>query len=107
MPSNWAKGFTKETHPSIRKRADTMRLRKIDNFATWRENMKAVGKIRSVYPQFKRGGDLAELVGVVLGDGHIRRFPRTEELSIFSNSNNIGFVKRYAGLVEKLFSKRP
>ncbi|MDO8620136.1 MAG: LAGLIDADG family homing endonuclease [bacterium] len=107
MPSNWAKGMTKETHPSIRKRADTMRTRKIDNFAKWRNMMKATGKIRSVYPLFKKDGDLAELIGVVLGDGHIRRFPRTEELSIFSNSNNPGFISRYARLMERIFDKKP
>lgn len=69
--------------------------------------MKAIGKIRSVYPGLKKNGDLAELVGVILGDGHIRRFPRTEELSIFSNSNNPGFITRYARLMERIFDKKP
>jgi DNA-binding transcriptional regulator WhiA len=52
-------------------------------------------------------GNLAELIGVVLGDGHIWKYERTEELSIFSNSNNPGFVKRYAGLIESIFNKKP
>jgi DNA-binding transcriptional regulator WhiA len=55
----------------------------------------------------KKNGDLAELIGVVLGDGHIRAYPRAEELSIFSNSNNPGFVRRYSILVEKIFDKKP
>ena len=69
--------------------------------------MRASGKIKSDYPALIRNGNLAELVGVVLGDGHIWKYPRTEELSIFSNSNNLGFIERYSGLVEKVFGKKP
>jgi len=65
------------------------------------------GKMKATYPEFKRNGDLAELIGVILGDGHIRKFPRTEELSIFSNSNNPGFITRYSILVENIFDKKP
>lgn len=84
-----------------------MKVRKIDNFAKWRDNMKKIGKIKSIYPKLEKNGDLAELIGVVLGDGHIRKFPRTEELSIFSNSNNPGFIKRYKRLVKSIFGKEP
>ena len=107
MPSNWNKGLTKDTNPSVRKISDTMKRKKLDNFKVWRERMKAEGKIKSVYMPFRKNGDLAELIGVILGDGHIRPFPRTEELSIFSNSNNPGFVSRYFKLVEKIFGKKP
>jgi len=107
MPSNWSKGFTKETHPSVRKISDTMKKKKIDNFASWRNRMKKLGKIPSCYPIFGESGDLAELMGVVLGDGHLSRFPRTEELTIFSNSNNRGFIVRYGNLLEKIFNKKP
>ncbi len=69
--------------------------------------MKASGLIPSSYPRFKKNGDLAELSGVILGDGHIRKFPRTEELSIFSNANNPGFIKRYATLIAHIFNKKP
>jgi hypothetical protein len=107
MPSNWNKGFTKKTHPAVRKISETMKLHKIDNFAVWREKMKAIGKIKSSYAPLKRDGDLAELIGVVLGDGHICKYPRTEELRLTSNSNNRGFIERYANLIEKIFNKRP
>lgn len=107
MSKGWSKGFTKENHPSVLKISQTMRKRKIDNFAKWRELAKRSGLIRSEYPALKKDGDLAELIGVILGDGHIRKFPRTEELSIFSNSNNPGFISRYANLVESIFSQRP
>lgn len=84
-----------------------MKARKVSNFHLWTEKMKAEGKIKSVYPEFKKSGDLAELIGVTLGDGHIQKFPRTERLLIFSNSNNVGFVKRYEQLVKSLFQKQP
>jgi hypothetical protein len=47
MPSNWNKGFTKETHPSVKKISTTMKKRGLDNFYQWREKMKKVGKIPS------------------------------------------------------------
>lgn len=107
MPSNWNKGLTKYTHPSVRKISETMKLRKVDNFSTWREKMKMIGKIKSVYPSLEKNSDLAELIGVVLGDGHICIYPRTEELRLISNSNNPGFIQRYASLMEKIFKKKP
>lgn len=107
MRTSWNKGFNKLTHPSVGKISATLKRKKIDNFSKWRKDMIASGVIRSEYPGFEKNGDLAELIGVVLGDGYIRRYPRTEELSILSNSNNIGFIERYSFLVEKIFDKKP
>lgn len=84
----------------------TMRARKINNFATWRLKAIKSGKIIVDFPPLKRDGDLAELTGVLLGEGHLQKFPRTERLLIFSNSNNPGFIRRYTNLVEKLFKKK-
>lgn len=84
-----------------------MKRKKLDNFAGWREEMKKIGVIRSIYPDLIKNGDLAELIGVVLGDGHIMKYPRTEELSIFANSNNPGFIERYSRLVERIFVHTP
>lgn len=106
-PAPWNKGHTKDTHSSVLKTSRTFRRRKIDNFAKWRDKMKRSGRIPYDYPPFKKNADLAELIGVVLGDGHIGKFPRTEALSISSNANNPGFIKRYSDLVEKLFDKKP
>lgn len=47
------------------------------------------------------------LIGMILGDGHIARFPRTERLTISLNSNNSRLVNRYASIVEKIFKKKP
>jgi DNA-binding transcriptional regulator WhiA len=107
MPSNWSKGLTKFSNPSVLKISQTMKLRKIDNFKIWRDRMKAEGKIKSEYPLLKKNADLAELIGAILGDGHIRAYPRTEELSIFSNSNNPGFIARYSKFVGDIFGKKP
>ena len=107
MGSNWSKGFTKETHPSVRKISETMKRKRLDNFAKWRKEMKASGRTRSSYPALLKDGDLAEFIGVVLGDGHLSKFPRTEELTVFSNLNNKGFIRRYSHLMEELFDKNP
>lgn len=104
---SWNKGLTKLNNTSVKKISDTMKARGIDNFAKWREKMRASGKIKTTYPEFTRDGDLAELIGVVLGDGNIGVFPRSECLSIFSHSDDVGFIKRYSILMEKIFSKKP
>lgn len=105
--TSWNKGLTKDTSVSVKKISQTMRAKKIDNFARWRSQAKKDGVIRGEYPAFKKDGDLAELIGVVLGDGHIGLFPRTESLRIVGNAFNTGFIKRYARLVEKIFDQKP
>jgi len=107
VPKNWNKGHTKKTHPSLEKTSNTMRLKRIDNFKIWRDRMKMNGKIRSKYIALKKNRDLAELIGVVLGDGHIGKFPRCESLRIVGNYKNKGFINRYAKLVEDVFKKIP
>jgi DNA-binding transcriptional regulator WhiA len=107
MPSNWNKGQTKYTNLSVKKISDTMKAKGIDNFSKWREEMRKLGKIKSVYPDFDKNGDLAELIGVILGDGHIEVFPRSESLSLFSHSDDHGFVSRYSDLIQKIFKKKP
>lgn len=107
MYTSWNKGYTKITHPSVLNISRTMKSKKLDNFKNWREKMKSKGLIPSKYPPLLKSGDLAELIGVILGDGHIEKFPRTECLYILSNLKNLGFVYRYSDLVYKLFGKRP
>ncbi len=104
---SWNKGFTKFSHSSVRKISETMRRKKIDNFASWRQRTKKEGLFKNSYPAFRKDGDLAELIGVILGGGYIGAFPRSEVLRIVSNTNNSGFVKRYSSLVNKMFKKMP
>jgi len=106
-PASWCKGYTKETHLSVAKISETFKKNGIDNFAKWREKMKKIGKIKSNYPSLKQNGDLAELIGVALGDGNIFNFPRTEALTIASNAKNKGFIQRYSSLIQKIFLKKP
>lgn len=103
----WNKGLTKNTHPSVMKISLTMKSKGIDNFKYWREKMRALGKIPDVNTIFPPSQDVAEYMGVVLGDGNISIFPRTERLIIVSNANNQYFIKRYSFLTEKLFNKKP
>lgn len=107
MTTPWNKGLSKLTDPSVRKISETLRSKKIDNFRRWREEAKEKGIIPASYPAFKRNGDLAELIGVILGDGNISEFPRTERLIISANSRNEGFIKRYSGLVGEIVKKSP
>lgn len=102
----WSKGLTKENNTSLRKTSKTMKSRKIDNFSAWRNEMRQIGILKSEYAELVRDGDLAELIGVALGDGHVCIYPRTEELRIISNSNNPGFIQRYADIIEKVFHKK-
>lgn len=98
----WNKGYTKADHPSVHKISETMRRKRIDNFAEWRARLPAAASVGAESP-----GDLAELIGVTLGDGYIGQHARTQVLRIVSNSNNPGFVARYAKLVEMVFQKKP
>lgn len=108
-PAPWSKGYTKETHSSVAKISETFKRKKINNFAKWQEGMRKKGKwpASRTYPALKKSGNLAELIGVILGDGYLGKHPRTENLAIFSNSNNPGFIKRYSQLIKKVFNKEP
>ena len=84
--------------------SDTFRKKKIDNFKKWRDEMKRLGMFPNYVP-FIKSKDLAEYIGVLLGDGYISSFPRTERLIIVGNSNNSGFINHYSFLTEKIFKK--
>ena len=84
-----------------------MSARHLDNFKLWRDRMKESGKIKSIYPSLKKDGNLAELIGTVLGDGHIYRHPRCDSLRITGDAKKMGFINRSAYLVEAVFDKTP
>lgn len=102
MRKAWNKGLTKELHPSVRKISETMKKKEADNFSEWRK-----GKGRRTYKTLKKDGNLAELIGVVLGDGNIYSFARTEGLRIVGNTKYPGFIDRYEHIIECVFGKRP
>lgn len=105
--SVWNKGLTKDTHPALKKTSDTMRKKHIDNFKAWRDDMKQHGLIKASYPPLKKDGDLAELIGVILGDGHIHAHDRCDSLRIVGDRGKMGFVNRAAHLVYMVFEKHP
>ena len=105
--STWNKGLTKDTHPSLRKTSETMHRKRIDNFKNWRDGMKQQGLIKSLYPSLAKNGDLAELIGIVLGDGHLYKHDRCDSLRIVGDAKKMGFVGRSAQLVYSVFEKKP
>ncbi|MDB5237159.1 MAG: hypothetical protein JWL88_261 [Parcubacteria group bacterium] len=107
MRKAWNKGLTKETDFSVAKTSETMKSRGLDNFKIWRDEAKRTGQIKSTYPELEKNGNLAELIGVILGDGHIGTHPRCESLRIVGSGNNSGFRDRYASIVETVFGKIP
>lgn len=104
--SIWNKGHTKETHPSVLKTSQTMQKKRIDNFRNWRDKMKLLGKIKSEYPPFRKNEELAELIGLILGDGNLFKHERVERLTISFNSRYPKIVRRGQYLVEKIFKKK-
>lgn len=107
MPRGWNKGLTKDSNESVRKISETMKARKLDNFKKWRDEAKRNGSIKSEYLSLEKNGDLAELIGVVLGDGHIYRHQRCESLRITGDAAKPEFVYRSRDLVVAVFSKEP
>lgn len=103
----WNKGLTKETNPSLRKTSETMKQKQLDNFKNWRDDMKQQGLIKSAYPPLAKNGDLAELIGIILGDGHIHKHDRCDSLRIVGDSKKMDFVTHSARLVEAVFRKKP
>ena len=69
--------------------------------------MKGSGTIKSLYPSFPRTAELAEFIGVILGDCNISEFPRVERLIISAHSTNKGFVSRYAHMTRRIIGKEP
>lgn len=95
------KNTSREELQRRKKISATMKKRGVDNFAKWRkENTKT-------YKPLKKDGDLAELIGIILGDGHIGALARTESLRIVGDAQKMGFVNRSADLVQKVFGKKP
>lgn len=55
----------------------------------------------------ERNNELAELIGIVLGDGNIYQFDRCQRLTISCDSAYKGYIRHIAHLVEVIFKKKP
>jgi hypothetical protein len=106
-PPSWCTGKNKFTDLRVKKISDTFRRKKIDNFASWRNQARISGLIPSSYPSFRKSVELAFLIGLVLGDGHVEVFPRTERVSIALGTDKPKLIDFAASIVEKVFSKKP
>jgi DNA-binding transcriptional regulator WhiA len=105
--TGWARGYTKETHPSLAKIAQTFRQKGIDNFKNWREKQRELGLIPSTSKPLQRDKNLAFLMGLVLGDGNISKFPRTECLRITLAEKYPKLITYTKSVIRKVFGKTP
>lgn len=104
-PPSWCKGKNKNTDPRIMKIANTFKRKKIDNFYKWREQARKIGLIPS-YFSFEKDNRLAFLIGLILGDGHIHKFPRTERLEIALGTDKPKLIKYALKILEEVFKSK-
>lgn len=106
-PAPWNKGLTKNEHPGILKISQTFKKKGIDNFADWRRRAYTDGTLIKNYPVLHKNEALAFLIGLVLGDGNINKFPRTECLRITLGTDKPQLWHYTAKIVQLVFGKKP
>lgn len=104
-PQPWNKGYTKENHPSLLKTSQTFKKLKIDNFALWRKHARLVGLIPSSYSKPRKDYKLAFLIGLILGDGNLYKFPRTECLRIVLGTDKPLLINYTKTIIKDVFGK--
>lgn len=83
-------------------------LDKIKNISSGRTRFSSLFKERCQYRFFpKYSGELAELIGITLGDGNIYKFRRCQRLTISCNSSYADYTKHVSDLVGIVFKKEP
>lgn len=103
----WNRGKTKEDDSRVRKISETFKAKCIDNFAQWRLKARLSGKIPLTHVPLPKTEQLAFLVGLTLGDGHIEKFPRSERLRIVLGADKPLLWKHAVKTVQTVFSKEP
>lgn len=83
-----------------------MKRKKLDNFKTWRDEQFRLGNVKRPQP-LVYSYNLAVLTGLVLGDGHIEKCPRTERLMIALNTKYPALIEYVAKLCFDIFDKTP
>jgi hypothetical protein len=102
----WNKNFTKKTHPGLKKMSETLRKKNSWNFSKWQKQQRAEWDRRR-NKKFTRNSELAELIGIILGDGNITKYERTEAIRIVCHSGKNSYIKHIVELVYKVFDKMP
>lgn len=103
--TSWNKGKTKDNHPGLRRLSQTLKAAKEWNFSDWQRKRKL--QYVSQYKELEKDNNLAELIGIILGDGNLHKHLRTENLRITCNSKDTGYIKHIGNLIKKVFHKSP
>jgi hypothetical protein len=103
----WNRGKTRFTDPSVRKISDTLKKKIVDNFAEWRMKARISGVIPDTSKKLNKSTELAFLIGLILGDGNIYKFPRTECLRVTLGTDKPQLVACAIKVIEDIFGKIP
>ncbi len=103
-PMPWVKDDTKETNLSLLKLSNSLKIKKEWNFSKWQRHRKKQPKLQHAVPKDE---NLAELIGIVLGDGNLYKHPRTENLRITCNSNDTSYIRHVSCIIKKVLRKTP
>lgn len=83
-------------------------LDKIKNISCGRTSFASLFRDRDQYRiSPKRSKELAELIGIVLGDGNIFQFDRCQRLTISCNGSYRQYIKHVSHLTRIIFEKEP
>ena len=83
-------------------------LNKIKNISCGRTSFASLEKSKKQYRIFPNHSKrLAEIIGIVLGDGNIYQFDRCQRLTISCNSSYGLYIKHIANLIKFVFRKAP
>ena len=104
-PMPWKNGETKATNPSLLKLSNTLRIKEKWNFSKWQKERKRQQIIQ--YKELLKCGNLAELIGIILGDGNLYKHSRTENLRVICNSKDTAYIQHAADLITEIFRKTP
>ncbi len=92
----WNKGLNKNNNKTVKKISLTL---------TGRSRKKMQDKVGTL--KLLPSLDLAELIGIILGDGHLRKCERTEQLCVSCNSNQQVYIENITALMNRVLSKAP
>lgn len=101
-PMPWNKNETKESNLSLAKLANTLKAKREWNFSQWQKKQQKIH-----YKRLQKSKHLAELIGIILGDGNLYKHPRTENLRIICNSMDTTYIQHIVILITKNFYKKP
>jgi hypothetical protein len=104
----WNKGKTKSTDLRLTKLAETLKNRGVDNLKAWRIKARKEG----IYPYIKHESikhsvNLAFLIGMILGDGHIQKLERVESIRITLGTDKPLLWQYTAKILKSIFNKEP